>query len=104
MKTNIIKTIAAFFSVAVTAVGCIQETFPMGSTQTADQVGKSPVALEAMANSLPAAMMTTNTAGYFKAYGVHTDFGIPAIHLMTEFMLEDIATMNPTPCFTLAQK
>lgn len=99
MKTNIIKTIAAFFSVAVTAVGCIQETFPMGSTQTADQVGKSPVALEAMANSLPAAMMTTNTAGYYTGYSVHTDFGIPAIHLMTEFMLEDIATSGDNPYY-----
>ena len=34
-------------------------------------------------------MMESGTAGYAGKYGFHADFGIPAIHLMTESMLED---------------
>ena len=74
--------------------GCIKETFPQGSVQTQEQVSQSETALEAMANAIPASMMTSNVLGWAasSSYGDHTDFGIGAIHLKTEFMLEDMVT------------
>jgi len=95
---NIFKTIV-ILAASVMAAGCIQEAVPQGSTQTEAQVAKSPVALEAMLRGIPASMTATNTAGYVSDYGVHTDFGIGAIHLMTDFMLEDLATMGDNPYY-----
>lgn len=91
----------SFFIAAavVLAAGCIKEELPQGATKTSSQVAESDGALAAMANAIPVAMMATNTAGYYSTYGVHTDFGIGAIHLMTEFMLEDLATLGSNPYY-----
>lgn len=83
----------------VLSSGCIKEALPQGATQTESQVGASPVALESMLKGIPAAMTASNTAGYYRTYGVHTDFGIGAMHLMTDFMLEDLATMGDNPYY-----
>ena len=89
---NIIKATIVLGAAALLASGCIKETFPTGSTQTKDQVSKQPSAIDGLLNSIPAAMVTTGTAGHLSSYNVHYDFGIGAIHMATEFMLEDIAT------------
>ena len=81
--------------------GCIRETLPQGSVQTQDQVSESESALQAMANAIPASMMTSNMLGWASSssYGDHTDFGIGAIHLKTEFMLEDMVTSGDNPYY-----
>ena len=90
MKTIYIYIIGA----ALLLSGCIKESFPQGSVQTQEQVSQSESALQAMANAIPASMMTSNLLGWASSssYGDHTDFGIGAIHLKTEFMLEDMVT------------
>ena len=81
--------------------GCIKESFPQGSVQTQDQVSESESALQAVANAIPASMMTSNLLGWASSnsYGDHTDFGIGAIHLKTEFMLEDMVTSGGNPYY-----
>ena len=89
MKNILIKSFAILSAVFI-AAGCIEETFPKGGTLTSDQVQNSPNSIQYMVNGLPAAMMTSGTAGYASNYGYHADYGISAIHLMTESMLEDL--------------
>lgn len=96
---NIIKATIVLGAAALLASGCIKETFPTGSTQTKDQVSKQPSAIDGLLNSIPAAMVTTGTAGHLSSYNVHYDFGIGAIHMATEFMLEDIATLGDNPYY-----
>lgn len=88
MKNILIRSFA-ILSAVIIAAGCIEETFPKGSTLTSGQLVSSPNALQLTVNGIPAAMMASGTAGYAGNYGYHADFGIPAIHLMTESMLED---------------
>ena len=89
MKNTFIRLFAILAAVALTT-GCIKETFPKGSTVTSGQIETSPNALQYMVNGIPSAMMASGTAGYASLYGYHADFGIAAIHLMTESMLEDL--------------
>lgn len=98
MKRYIYKSILVLASLAV-AAGCIKETFPEGGSQVKDQVSNSPFALNGILRGLPSSMTATNTAGYVSTYGDHTDFGIGAIHLMTEFMLNDLATLSDNPYY-----
>lgn len=84
---------------ALLMTGCIRELFPQGKTQTSSQVKGSEDVLPAMLNAIPASMMKANTAGYASKYSDHTDFGIAAIHLATENMLEDLATMGDIPYY-----
>ena len=98
MKNIIIKSLA-ILAVAVFASGCIKETFPKGNTLTSEQVAASENGLAYMVNGIPAAMMTSGTAGYASQYGFHGDFGISAIHLMTESMLEDLVVLGETGYF-----
>jgi hypothetical protein len=96
MKKFTNKIFAALIA-PMLAVGCIEEAFPEGATQVADQVGASEFALGGLVNSFPVAMMQVDTRDFYSKYGTHVDFGIPAIHLMTESMLEDIAVMSSNP-------
>lgn len=89
MKRNII--ILSMLSLLFMAGGCIKETLPTGGTQTETQISLSDETLIAMANAIPGSMMKMNSAGYVSAYGLQNDFGLPAVHLMTESMLEDMA-------------
>ena len=88
---NVLTKIFAVISASVFAAGCIEETFPQGGTVTKDQVLASDNSMSTMVNGIPGSMMGANTAGYYTNYGQQSDFGIPAIHLMTENMLEDLA-------------
>lgn len=99
MKKNILtKTLTAFAAAAV-LTGCIEETYPQGSTQRDDQVLGSDLAIAGMMRGIPAAMMNSGTANYMNVYGTHMDFGMPAIHIATESMLEDLAVMGPIPSY-----
>ena len=89
MKKTLIKSFAILSAVLV-AAGCIKETFPTGSTITSDQRENSPNSLQYMVNGVPSAMMASGTGGYASSYGAHFDYGIPALHLMTDVMLEDL--------------
>ena len=89
MKNTIIKSLVVLSAVLV-AAGCIKETFPTGSTITSDQRENSPNALQYMVNGIPSAMMASGTGGYASSYGAHFDYGIAALHLMTDSMLEDL--------------
>jgi len=93
MKNIFIKSLLILAAAAV-SVGCIEETFPQGATQTQAQVSKSPTAIASMLASLPSAMTSTNAAGYYSQYGWHSDFGMPAIHLIYDMMLEDVAVLG----------
>ena len=88
MKKFIIKSFTATI-ILIMSAGCIKETFPQGSSQTTGQVANLAQATEFMINHLNSSMMATGTMGY----GNPTDFGISSIHIMTEFMLEDLACM-----------
>lgn len=79
--------------------GCIKESLPQGSVQTQEQVSESESALQAISNAIPASMMTSDVLGWVGGYGDHTDFGIGAIHLKTEFMLEDMVTSGDNPYY-----
>ena len=91
---NIFKISTIILTAAVLASGCIKETFPKGSTVTKEQLEQSDNALNYMLSGIPAAMMNSGTAGFAGTYGFHGDFGISAIHLATESMLEDIAILG----------
>ena len=90
---NILK-ISFIVSALVLTCGCIKETFPKGSTVTKEQLEMSDNSLNYMLSGVPAAMMNSGTAGFASTYGYHGDFGIAAIHMATESMLEDIAILG----------
>ena len=52
MKNILIKSIA-ILSAAFIAAGCIEETFPTGSTVTSEQLESSPNALQYLVNGIP---------------------------------------------------
>ena len=90
---NIFK-ISLIVSALILTCGCIKETFPKGSTVTKEQLELSDNSLNYMLSGVPAAMMNSGTAGFASTYGYHGDFGIAAIHMATESMLEDIAILG----------
>lgn len=94
-----LRIILVLSAAACMSFGCIKETFPLGSTLTSSQVAESEIALQAKTNALMSAMMTSGTAGYNTTYGTQVDFGIPAIHIMTESMLEDLAIAGNVNAF-----
>ncbi len=98
MKKTILK-VSAILTATVLAASCIQESIPVGGSVTQEQVSASDFALMSMINSMTASMTTSGTGGYAGAYGDHTDFGVPGIHLRFEHMLEDIATMADNPYY-----
>ena len=94
------KHIMIYMAASVILItGCIKESLPQGSVQTQEQVSESESALQAISNAIPASMMTSDVLGWVGGYGDHTDFGIGAIHLKTEFMLEDMVTSGDNPYY-----
>lgn len=96
---NILFKSFGILTACVVAAGCIQEAFPEGATLTQDQMEKSDNYVDGLIKGLSTSMNSFNTAGFYSAYGYHTDFGIGAIHLMTEFMLNDLATIGSNPYY-----
>lgn len=99
MKNILFKVAGILSATTLLATGCIKEYVPEGSTQTAAQVAANDDALSAMVNGVSVSMMASGTAGYYSTYGWHTDFGIGAIQLMTEYMLDDMVTMGSNPYY-----
>lgn len=87
-----ILTIIAATSLLLT--GCIKETFPQGSTQVASQVSSSEFALSGLINSIAGQMTEFNAAGIYSSYSDQIDFGLPAVHLITDWMLEDCVCLG----------
>ena len=88
MKTNIFKYALLMASATVAFSSCIDETFPEGSSATADQVGASSAALEGSVNGMSSKM----TQGYL-VYGsqVHeTDMAYPQFMIATTEMMGDM--------------
>ena len=88
MKTlNKIYTVMAL-SAALSLTSCIEETFPEGSTATAEQVGASATALEGSLNGIPAQM----SLGYYVYEDqVHeTDMAYPLFMIAQTEMLGDM--------------
>ncbi len=94
MKNLYIKTLAVLLAVLL-ATGCIKETSPVGGTITKDQMSQSDAPLQAKLGAITASLHKANVAGYMTTYGVPTDFGLPAIHIITEHMLEDMTSTFP---------
>lgn len=87
-----ILTIIAATTLLLT--GCIKETFPQGSTQVASQVVDSEFALSGLINSIAGQMSEFAASGLYSSYEDQFDFGLPSVHLMTEFMLEDCVCLG----------
>ncbi len=76
--------------------GCIKETLPVGGTITKDQMAQSDKPLEAKLGAITASLHQWNAAGYYSGYGVHMDWGLPAINFIVDYMLEDIVAAGNT--------
>ena len=88
MKTlNKIYTVMAL-SAAFSLTSCIEETFPEGSTATAEQVGASSAALEGSLNGIPAQM----SLGYYvyEKQEHETDMAYPQFMIAQTEMLGDM--------------
>ena len=70
---NVFKYMVCALSATTLLTGCIKETFPMGGSATADQVGNSTFATENMLDVIPTAMLTTYISDE------QCDFGYPAL-------------------------
>lgn len=93
MKKILKISITALASVGLLS-GCIKETFPT-DIATKDQVSKSPTALKAMVNGIPAALVMAGSLGYAQD-GAGWDFSLPAIHIATESMTGDLVIAGNT--------
>lgn len=87
MKKNIYLII--LLALTFGAVSCIKETVPVGGTVTETQLQKSDDPLGMKVGAITASLHCYNSAGYVSGYGFHGDFGLPAVHIMTDSMLED---------------
>ena len=89
---RITNKILALLVAPLLAVGCIEESKPESSVMLPDQIS-----LDGMARSFAVAMMMPDKCGFLSNYGSQADFGVPAMHIMTDAMLEDIAIQGANP-------
>lgn len=85
---NIIKTVLAAASTLVLAAGCIQESFPAGSTATANQVAAAPGSYEKFVDAI-----TSTLVGQFIYAPSSTnayDFGLPSFFIRWDSMGNDL--------------
>lgn len=101
MKNILIKSLSVL-SVSLFATGCIEETFPEGSTQTQAQVSASDAGIAALVNAIPTSLVNAGTAAHYSRYGDQLDFGLASIHMRTDHMLEDVACMADNPGYDWA--
>ena len=81
---NIFKKFALSACAALMLSSCIEETFPT-SGATAEQVGQSPAALEAMVNAIPTSLIL-----YGMNYSEAWDHGYPAVMTTLTHMSGDL--------------
>ena len=89
---RITNKILALLVAPLLAAGCIEETKPESSVMLPDQIS-----LDGMARSFSVAMMMPDKCGFLSSYGSQADFGVPAMHIMTDAMLEDLAIQGANP-------
>lgn len=90
---NILKTaVAALASVALLN-GCIKEEFPTNSA-TADQIGQSESAIDAMVKGIPAALIKPRSLSQYPDH--HWNFSLPAIMLAMDNTTGDMAITGDT--------
>ena len=80
---------------AVLFSSCLEETFPTDRA-TIEQVGESPVAIEAMVRGISAALIEPGPQSLRDASNSAPSwsFGLPAIHIATESMTGDLVIAN----------
>ena len=78
-----IKGIAVLMCMSA-LTGCIKETFPMGDTATEEQVQQSPAATKALADGMPAAMVSVHWVDDGHCY-----FGYPAEMVFRDMLTGD---------------
>lgn len=94
---KLIKTFSIIAIGALTLSSCIKETFPMGGSATAQQIGESASALDASMSGIPAQL----SQGYL-VYGDQTDerdMGYPGILLGFNEALGDIFPQGTNPAY-----
>ena len=77
---SVFKYVICALSATTLLTGCIKETFPMGSSATADQVGESTFATANMLDVIPTAMLTTYISDS------QADFGYPSLMIALDQM------------------
>lgn len=82
---NILKFSVVLLGVSVMASGCIEETFPEGSTATQEQIAGSEFASAGAVMALPTVLIT-NQVGWSE----HIDFGYPALFGATDRLAGEI--------------
>lgn len=101
MKNILFKSLSVL-SVSILATGCIEETFPEGSTTTQTQLSASDAGVASLVNAVPVSLVNAGTAAHYDRYGDQLDFGLASIHMRTDHMLEDIACMADNPGYDWA--
>ena len=89
---KITNKILALLVAPILAAGCIEETTPESNILLPEQLD-----VEGMSRSFAVAMMMPDKCGFLSSYGSQADFGVPAMHIMTDAMLEDIAIQGSNP-------
>ena len=91
MKMKKIYSLAALvLGASVLATSCIQETFQLGSTASADQASESPFAADGMIAAIPASAITNNIYGG----DLHDDFGYPTVFWDTDHAIGELFPSN----------
>lgn len=90
---NILKTAIATLASAALLSSCIEESFPTDRA-TADQVGQSATALEAMVKGIPAALIAPRSLSQYPSS--HWNFSLPAIMLATDNSTGDMVITGDT--------
>lgn len=90
---NILKISIATLASAALLSSCIKEEFPTDKA-TADQVGQSATALEAMVKGIPAALIKVKSLPQYP--DSHWNFSLPAIMLATDNTTGDMAITGDT--------
>ena len=85
---NMLKYMVCALSATTLLTGCIKETFPMGGSATADQVGESTFATENMLDVIPTAMLTA------KISDAQCDFGYPGLMIALDQMCGEVFPTN----------
>ena len=89
MKMNKLYRLAALvFGASVLATGCIEETFPMSGSATAEQVEASTFAADGMVAASSTILVTDIV------YNTHEDFGYPSIMIHLDHAIGEVFPSN----------
>ena len=86
---KIMNKICALLVAPLFVVGCIEETKPESNILLPNQIS-----VEGMSRSFAVAMMMPDKCGFLSSYGAQSDFGIPAMHIMTDAGKKHLTKFN----------